>query len=143
MPRRASALILHISVCVIANRLGAKYAAHKRESNLQPTPQPSGRTLRTARGRRRPQGEPLVMNEGTDNEPRAFNVMNLMTLSLVAEHVRLHGGRVWSEDGVGGGTRFLVELPLQPDQLRPDPSGATSHNRDQSETSPPISKEGR
>ncbi len=35
-------------------------------------------------------------------------------LSLVAEHVRLHGGRVWSEDAPGGGTRFVVELPLRP-----------------------------
>ena len=35
-------------------------------------------------------------------------------LSLVAEHVRLHGGRVWSEDAPGGGTRFVVELPLHP-----------------------------
>ena len=35
-------------------------------------------------------------------------------LSLVAEHVRLHGGRVWSEDAPGGGTRFVVELPLVP-----------------------------
>jgi len=33
-------------------------------------------------------------------------------LSLVAEHVRLHGGRVWSEDARGGGTRFIVDLPL-------------------------------
>lgn len=32
-------------------------------------------------------------------------------LSLVAEHVRLHGGRVWVEDGAGGGARFVVELP--------------------------------
>jgi len=35
-------------------------------------------------------------------------------LSLVAEHVRLHGGRAWSEDAPGGGTRFVVELPLRP-----------------------------
>jgi signal transduction histidine kinase len=35
-------------------------------------------------------------------------------LSLVAEHVRLHGGHVWSEDAPGGGTRFVVELPLVP-----------------------------
>jgi signal transduction histidine kinase len=35
-------------------------------------------------------------------------------LSLVAEHVRLHGGRVWCEDGPGGGNRFVVELPLHP-----------------------------
>ena len=40
-------------------------------------------------------------------------------LSLVAEHVRLHGGRVWIEDAPGGGTRFVVELPL-----RPTPTGA-------------------
>jgi signal transduction histidine kinase len=31
-------------------------------------------------------------------------------LSLVAEHVRLHGGRVWMEDGPGGENRFVVEL---------------------------------
>jgi two-component system sensor histidine kinase MtrB len=35
-------------------------------------------------------------------------------LALVAEHVRLHGGRVWVEDrgGAGSGARFVVELPL-------------------------------
>jgi signal transduction histidine kinase len=33
-------------------------------------------------------------------------------LSLVAEHVRLHGGRVWVESGPGGENRFVVELPL-------------------------------
>jgi len=34
-------------------------------------------------------------------------------LALVAEHVRLHGGRVWVEDRPGGpGARFVVELPL-------------------------------
>ena len=35
-------------------------------------------------------------------------------LSLVTEHVRLHGGRVWSEDAPGRGTRFVVEFPLFP-----------------------------
>ncbi len=35
-------------------------------------------------------------------------------LSLVSEHVRLHGGRVWVEDNpVGTGARFVVEIPLQ------------------------------
>ena len=35
-------------------------------------------------------------------------------LSLVTEHVRLHGGRVWVEDNpVGAGARFVVEIPLQ------------------------------
>ncbi|MGH9149147.1 MAG: ATP-binding protein [Acidimicrobiales bacterium] len=33
-------------------------------------------------------------------------------LALVAEHVRLHGGRVWVEDAPGGGARFVVELPV-------------------------------
>lgn len=34
-------------------------------------------------------------------------------LSLVAEHVRLHGGRVWVEEvGRGRGARFVVELPV-------------------------------
>ncbi len=32
-------------------------------------------------------------------------------LALVAEHVRLHGGRVWVEDGDLGGARFVVEFP--------------------------------
>ena len=33
-------------------------------------------------------------------------------LALVVEHVRLHGGKVWVEDGPGGlGARFVVELP--------------------------------
>jgi len=32
-------------------------------------------------------------------------------LSLVAEHVRLHGGRVWVEPAPEGGNRFVVELP--------------------------------
>jgi two-component system, OmpR family, sensor histidine kinase MtrB len=35
-------------------------------------------------------------------------------LSLVDEHVRLHGGRVWVEDRLDGepGARFVVELPI-------------------------------
>jgi len=32
-------------------------------------------------------------------------------LTLVAEHVRIQGGRVWAEDRPGGGARFVVELP--------------------------------
>jgi signal transduction histidine kinase len=35
-------------------------------------------------------------------------------LSLVAEHVRLHGGAVWIDDAPGGGSLFIVELPLVP-----------------------------
>jgi signal transduction histidine kinase len=33
-------------------------------------------------------------------------------LSLVAEHARLHEGRVWVEERSGGGSRFVVELPV-------------------------------
>jgi signal transduction histidine kinase len=34
-------------------------------------------------------------------------------LALVREHVGLHGGSVWVEDGPGGvGARFVVELPM-------------------------------
>ncbi len=33
-------------------------------------------------------------------------------LSLVSEHVRVHGGRVWVEDRSGGGARFVVEIPV-------------------------------
>jgi signal transduction histidine kinase len=35
-------------------------------------------------------------------------------LALVAEHVRLHGGRVWVEDRADGteGARFVIELPV-------------------------------
>lgn len=33
-------------------------------------------------------------------------------LSLVREHVRLHGGRTWVEDGDDGGARFVVDLPV-------------------------------
>jgi signal transduction histidine kinase len=32
-------------------------------------------------------------------------------LALVAEHVRLHDGRVWVEDAPSGGARFVIELP--------------------------------
>jgi two-component system sensor histidine kinase MtrB len=58
-------------------------------------------------------------------------------LSLVAEHVRLHGGRVWSEDAPGGGTRFVVELPLQPDSLLPDSFETGSVGVDRS-VPPPV-----
>ncbi|HVF33213.1 MAG TPA: HAMP domain-containing sensor histidine kinase [Acidimicrobiales bacterium] len=43
-------------------------------------------------------------------------------LALVAEHVRLHGGRVWVEDGPGGfGARFVVELPAAEPDADPAP----------------------
>lgn len=33
-------------------------------------------------------------------------------LALVAEHVRLHGGDTWVEDREGGGSRFVVDIPV-------------------------------
>jgi signal transduction histidine kinase len=43
-------------------------------------------------------------------------------LSLVAEHVRLHGGSVWIDDAPGGGARFVVELPLAADEFEWGPA---------------------
>ncbi|MGH9028777.1 MAG: HAMP domain-containing sensor histidine kinase [Acidimicrobiales bacterium] len=45
-------------------------------------------------------------------------------LSLVAQHVRLHGGRVWVEDGPDGENRFVVELPLAFHPDAPETDGA-------------------
>jgi two-component system, OmpR family, sensor histidine kinase MtrB len=39
-------------------------------------------------------------------------------LALVAQHIHGHDGTVWVEDRPGGGSRFVVELPLAP---RPRP----------------------
>jgi signal transduction histidine kinase len=33
-------------------------------------------------------------------------------LALVAQHVRLHDGRVWVEDAEPAGARFVVEIPM-------------------------------
>ncbi len=43
---------------------------------------------------------------------RASSTGSGLGLALVAEHVRINGGRVWVEDREGGvGARFVVELP--------------------------------
>jgi two-component system sensor histidine kinase MtrB len=42
-------------------------------------------------------------------------------LALVADHVRVHGGQVWVEDGPDGvGSRFVVELPELPPNAEGD-----------------------
>ena len=46
-------------------------------------------------------------------------------LSLVAEHVRLHGGRVWVECDADGENRFVVELPLSGDVTAGDDDAPT------------------
>jgi two-component system sensor histidine kinase MtrB len=43
-------------------------------------------------------------------------------LSLVAEHVRLHGGAVWIGDAPERGSQFIVELPLSPAEAGWSPS---------------------
>ena len=35
-------------------------------------------------------------------------------LAIAAEHVRLHGGRIWVDDGASGGARFVIEVPESP-----------------------------
>ena len=46
---------------------------------------------------------------------RAGNDGAGLGLSLVDEHVRMHGGRVWVEDRLDGepGARFVIELPAE------------------------------
>jgi signal transduction histidine kinase len=51
---------------------------------------------------------------GSRSGQRAANTGTGLGLSLVAEHVRLHGGQISVEDNPGRGSRFVVELPLQP-----------------------------
>lgn len=47
-------------------------------------------------------------------------------LALVAEHVKLHGGRVWAEESPTGGARFVVELPL----MKPGDDAETGESGD-------------
>jgi signal transduction histidine kinase len=57
---------------------------------------------------------------GTRSGQRASGEGTGLGLSLVTEHVRLHGGSVRIEDADGGGARFIVELPL----TEPETDGA-------------------
>jgi two-component system sensor histidine kinase MtrB len=54
---------------------------------------------------------------GSRSGQRASSEGTGLGLSLVAEHVRLHGGAVWVEDTPGGGSRFIVELPFTSEDL--------------------------
>jgi two-component system, OmpR family, sensor histidine kinase MtrB len=59
---------------------------------------------------------------GSRSGQRASSEGTGLGLSLVAEHVRLHGGSVWIEDAPGRGARFVVELPLSPDDTVGSPT---------------------
>jgi len=61
-------------------------------------------------------------------------------LALVAEHAKVHGGRAWVEDAPSGGARFVVELPLAPDELveaNADEELATDEDLDVAPPAPP------
>jgi signal transduction histidine kinase len=57
-------------------------------------------------------------SRGTEGGNRGADTGVGLGLALVDEHVRLHGGRVWVEDRHDGraGARFVVELPIVPDE---------------------------
>jgi len=46
----------------------------------------------------------------SDRDRRIEDTGSALGLALVAQHVRLHSGRVWVTDRPGGGARFVVEL---------------------------------
>jgi signal transduction histidine kinase len=46
----------------------------------------------------------------SDRERHVDETGSGLGLALVAQHVRLHSGRVWVTDRPGGGARFVVEL---------------------------------
>ncbi len=49
---------------------------------------------------------------GRNAQRRGSRTGTGLGLALVREHVRAHGGRVWVTDRPGGGSRFVVELPV-------------------------------
>jgi signal transduction histidine kinase len=53
-------------------------------------------------------------SRGSAGGKRGDDLGTGLGLSLVAEHINLHGGRVWVEDRLDGrpGARFVVELPV-------------------------------
>jgi signal transduction histidine kinase len=48
-------------------------------------------------------------------------------LALVAQHVRLHDGRVSVEDAAPAGARFVVEIPINTSALQRFHSGIEDH----------------
>lgn len=54
-------------------------------------------------------------SRGSAGGRRGYDTGSGLGLSLVAEHVGLHGGRVWAEERLDGrpGARFVVALPIE------------------------------
>jgi len=50
-------------------------------------------------------------SRGSTGRRRGLGDGTGLGLAIVAQHVSQHGGRVWVEDRLGGGSRFVVELP--------------------------------
>jgi two-component system sensor histidine kinase MtrB len=50
-------------------------------------------------------------SRGSTGRRRGLGDGTGLGLAIVAQHVNQHGGRVWVEDRLGGGSRFVVELP--------------------------------
>jgi two-component system sensor histidine kinase MtrB len=53
-------------------------------------------------------------SRGSSGGRRGYDTGSGLGLSLVAEHVGLHGGRIWVEDRLDGnrGARFVITLPI-------------------------------
>ena len=53
-------------------------------------------------------------SRGISGGRRGYDTGTGLGLSLVAEHIGLHGGNVWVEDRLNGasGARFVVTLPI-------------------------------
>ena len=50
-------------------------------------------------------------SRGSTGRRRGLGDGTGLGLAIVAQHVNQHGGRVWVEERLGGGSRFVVELP--------------------------------
>lgn len=58
-------------------------------------------------------------SRGSTGRRRGLGDGTGLGLAIVAQHVRQHGGRVFVEGRVGGGSRFIVELPLVAEEEAP------------------------